>query len=389
MNLQQSPSDIAFRGEVRWFFENEYPQDILAKVRNGQELEKADHVRSQIALQKRGWFAATWPKQFGGTGWTARERFIFDEELEHANAPAIIAMGVIYLGPLVCQYGTSWQKENWLPKTLNSEIFWAQGYSETGSGSDLASLSMRGVRDGDEYVVNGHKIWTTQAHWADWIFCLIRTSNEARKQEGISIVCIPMNAPGVAVHPIVGIDGSHHLNKVTFDNVRVPVEYRIGEEGRGWSLAKFVLNNERLSYAHIARKRTDVRLLKALARRIFGDGDDEGFAQKIAAYEVALDSLEISVLRILTGAADGSATTSRAKIEATEGAQRLTELFVELCGYSAFPMLPRTADDWSEGLGENIHSSVPVMASYLFTRAQSIYGGSNEIQKDIIWKGIG
>ncbi len=389
MHLAETTDDKAFRAEVRRFFAHDYPQDILAKVRSGQILTREDHKRSQIALQSRGWFAVTWPQEHGGPGWTPRQRYIFDEELEVANAPGVIPMGVIYIGPLICAYGTAWQKKTWLPATLNSEIFWAQGYSEPDSGSDLASLRTRAERHGDEYVVNGRKTWTSQAHWADWIFCLVRTSQEARKQDGISVICLPMDSPGVSVQPIVGIDGSHYLNSVTFDNVRVPARYLIGEEGKGWGLAKFILGNERLSYAHISRKREDLKILKARARDILnGPGSNAplppAFATKIAAYEIELDHLEISVFRVLSGADDGPVATSRLKVEATENAQKLTELFIELAGYDGLPADDRRQAGWADGIREEARFAQPAMAAYLFTRAQTIYGGTSEVQKDII-----
>lgn len=389
MHLSQTQEDEAFRAHVRQFFQTEYPQDILAKVRNGQVLTREDNIRSQKALQSRGWFAVGWPKEYGGPGWTPRQRYIFDEELELANAPGVIPMGVIYVGPLICHYGTDEQKAEWLPKTLNSEMFWCQGYSEPDSGSDLASLQTKAVRDGDDYIVNGRKIWTSQAHWADWIFALVRTSQEERKQDGISILCFDMKSPGVTVHPIHGLDGSHYLNAVTFDNVRVPVKNRIGEEGKGWHLANYVLGNERLSYAHIAQKREDLKLLKERAREILnGPGSNEpipaDFAAKIAAYEVSLDHMELSVFRVLTGDAEGPMATSRLKIEVTEGAQALTELFIELGAYDCLPQLKRVEADWNEGIPEVKRFAQPMMTSYLFSRAQTIYGGSTEVQKNIM-----
>jgi len=393
MHLTETADDKAFRAEVRRFFATDYPQDILRKIRNGQVLTKDDHRRSQVALQSRGWFAVTWPKAYGGPGWTPRQRYIFDEELEVANAPGVIPMGVIYIGPLICEYGTDWQKKTWLPATLSSEIFWAQGYSEPDSGSDLASLRTRGERDGDDYIITGRKTWTSQAHWADWIFCLVRTSQEARKQDGISVICLPMDSPGVSVEPIVGIDGSHYLNSVVLDGVRVPRRNLIGEEGKGWGLAKFILGNERLSYAHISRKREDLKILKARARDVLnGRGSNaplpEDFASKIASYEIELDHLEISVFRVLTGAIEGPLATSRLKIEATENAQKLTELFVELSGYDGLPAYDRRLDDWADGVREEARFAQPSVASYLFTRAQTIYGGTTEVQKDIIAKAV-
>ena len=392
MNISESAEERTFRHVVRHFFAQEYPQDILTKVKLGQILSKDDHKRSQISLQSRGWFAVTWPKEYGGPGWSTRQRYIFDEELERANAPSVIPTGVTYIGPLICAFGTDWQKEAWLPATLNSEIFWAQGYSEPDAGSDLSSLRTRAERDGETFVINGCKTWTSWAQWADWIFCLVRTSAASRKQDGISVICVPMNAPGVSVQPIVSIDGAHTLNSVLFENVRVPARNLVGEEGRGWRLAKFVLNNERLSYAHIARKRTDLAVLKACARCIF-DGTSNSnsrstFAVKVAAYEISLDQLEISVMRLLTGSIEGPTMTSWLKVEATENAQRLTELFIELSGYDGFPVFDRTREAWSDLISKNRRFAQPAMASYFHTRAQTIYGGTTEVQKDIVARAI-
>lgn len=394
MHLNQTPEDEAFRAKVRAFFANEYPQDILEKVRRSQVLTREDHIRSHKALQSRGWYAVGWPEEYGGPGFTPRQRYIFDEELELADAPGVIPMGVIYVGPLLCAFGTDWQKENWLPATLNSEMFWCQGYSEPEAGSDLASLKTRAVKDGDDYIVNGEKIWTSQAHWADWIFALVRTSTEEKKQQGITFLCTPMDAPGVTVHPIYGLDGSHYLNRVTFENVRIPSKYRIGDEGKAWTLSNYVLGNERLSYAHISQKREDVKLLKEKAREILnGPGSNEPipapFAGKIAAYEASLDHMETSVFRVLTGETSGPMATSRLKVEVTEGAQALTELFIELGAYDCLPLLDRRGADWADDIAPGKRFAQPWMASYLFTRAQTIYGGASEVQKNIMARAFG
>ena len=232
MEFGFSPEDEAFRLQVRRFFAEEYPQDILRKVQNGQQLSKDDYQRSERALNEKGWVAVNWPKEYGGTGWTATQKYIFDDELEKAGAPNVIPMGLLYVALVIYTFGTDAQKERWLPDILASRTFWAQGYSEPGAGSDLASLATSAVRDGDHYIVNGIKTWTSQGHYADWIFCLVRTSNTGKKQEGITFLCIDMKSPGVSVHPIVTIDGSHYLNQVHFSDVRVPVENRIGEEGK-------------------------------------------------------------------------------------------------------------------------------------------------------------
>jgi alkylation response protein AidB-like acyl-CoA dehydrogenase len=379
----------AFRVRLRDFFETEYPKDILEKMRTGQHLTREDHIRSQKALQSRGWFAIGWPKQYGGPGWNLIQRYIFDEELERAGAPGLIPMGVIYVGPIIYTFGTALQKQKWLPDILESRAIWAQGYSEPEAGSDLTSLQMSARKDGDAYVLNGTKIWTSQAHFADWIFCLVRTSAPERKQDGISFICVDMKTQGIRVVPIIGIDGSHHLNRVEFDNVRVPTENLIGEEGLGWKYAKFLLQNERLSYAHIARKKEDLKQLKQLASETqAGNGEsisaDPYFAVKVAEYEAALSNLKFQVEAALATEASSDSQNSMLKILVTENAQRLTEIFLELSGVFAVANPDRDQDQWWKKL-----PSVPIYApiataNYFFQRAQTIYGGSTEVQKNII-----
>lgn len=384
MDLGLSGEDRAFQAEVRRFFESHYPQAILAKMHAGQVLTREDHVASQRALQSRGWLGAGWPEEHGGPGWTPVQRYLFDEELERAGAPNLIPMAIIYIGPIICAFGTPEQRSRWLPDILESRAMWAQGYSEPEAGSDLASLHFRAERDGDHYILNGTKIWTTGAHWADWIFCLARTSTEARRQDGISLICADMRSPGISVHPIISIDGSHELNRVEFTDVRVPVENRIGEEGRAWHYANVLLQAERLSYAHIARKRMDLAKIRALAGELL---DNPAFARRLATVEIEVEALEIAVLRALAGEAVPAAV-SALKILCTECAQHVTELFVELAGRNALPMLDRRAADWAEAAPLVPEFAPPAIQSYLFERAQTIYGGATEVQKTIVWRGL-
>ena len=240
------PQDTdAFRAEVRSFFANDYPKNLLAKAASGDPLTKADYQKSEQALAGKGWLCVNWPEDAGGTGWDVTKKFIYDQELELAGAINPVPMGVIYVGPVIVAFGTDEQKARWLPGIQQATTSWAQGYSEPGSGSDLASLQCKATRDGDDYIVTGTKIWTSLAQHADWIFALVRTSQEEVKQQGITFLCAPMDSPGIEVHPIITIDGRHSLNRVTFDNVRVPIHNRIGEEGQGWSYANFLLGNER------------------------------------------------------------------------------------------------------------------------------------------------
>ncbi|MGB6087682.1 acyl-CoA dehydrogenase family protein, partial [Parvibaculum sp.] len=306
MDFSFSEKDEEFRVKVRDFFENEYPRDIIEKMASGASPSKEDYQRSERAMAAKGWLAVNWPKAAGGTGWTANEKYIFDEELERAGALNVVPMGLLYVGPVIYTFGTEEQKKRWLPGILDSTTFWAQGYSEPGSGSDLASLQCSAVSDGDDYIVNGTKIWTSLAQHADWIFCLLRTSQEEKKQEGITFLLIDMKTPGITVNPIITIDGKHSLNSVTFDNVRVPKENRIGEEGKGWTYANYLLGHERTSYAHVAGKRKQLGNIRKAAkeRELLSD---PAFVAKLTSLEARLDALELTVLRTLSSVAEGGA----------------------------------------------------------------------------------
>ncbi len=398
MDLRYSEAELAFAAEVRAFFANDYPQDILAKRRRGQSLAKSDLQRSERALSDRGWLAANWPPEHGGTGWSVTEKYLFDEELERAGAAPIVPMGVIYVAPVLYTFGSEEQKRRFLPEILKANTFWAQGYSEPGAGSDLAGLECRADADGDDYIVNGSKTWTSQAHFADWIFCLVRTSREERKQQGITFLMIDMNTPGVEVHPIITIDGGHHLNTVSFENVRVPQSNRVGEEGKGWSYAKYLLTHERTSYAHIAGKKEQMRKLESCARETRDGRDtlwaDPEFRRRYDAVAVELTTLEYTTLRTLAAVATGGAPgneSSILKVRSTEVAQAITELWLEAAGYLGVRAVPDRSDaDWNGGRGGPFAPAWPVtsVADYFFTRAQSIYGGTNEIQKNVIAKQV-
>ncbi|MDO8289517.1 MAG: acyl-CoA dehydrogenase family protein [Parvibaculum sp.] len=395
MDFSFSRADQEFRMEVRHFFEHEYPQDLIAKMAKGHSPSKADYQRSERALDSKGWVAVNWPKEAGGTGWTSNQKYIFDEELERAGALNVVPMGLLYVGPVIYTFGSDAQKAEWLPGILNSTTFWAQGYSEPESGSDLASLQSKAEPDGDDYIVNGTKIWTSLAQHADWIFCLLRTDNSGKKQEGITFLCIDMKTPGITVRPIITIDGKHSLNAVDFVDVRVPQKNRIGEEGKGWTYANYLLGHERTSYAHVAGKRKQLRNIRATAMKTGADGasliDDAAFAAKLAALEARLDALELTVLRVLASVADGGAPgeeSSILKVIATELAQDITELGAEAFGPYAQPAFPDSVvPDGSDNFAIPA-SAAPSVAAYFGARAQSIYGGSNEIQKNIIAKRI-
>jgi alkylation response protein AidB-like acyl-CoA dehydrogenase len=396
LDLNFTPGHEAFRETARRFFQSDYPHSILAKIQSGQTLTNADLIESERALNAVGWLAPNWPREYGGTGWSATERYIFDDELERAGAPSVSPMGLLYAAPVIYTFGRPEQKARWLPDILSGRTFWAQGYSEPGAGSDLASLTTRAERVGDKYVVNGVKTWTSQAHYADWIFCLVRTSQEARKQDGITFLCIDMKTPGVTVRPITTIDGLHHLNEVTFVDVETSLDNRVGEEGRGWSHARYLLTHERTSYAHVAGKKRQVAQLKELARGAsWGDAvSEEGraFFRRLAEVEVALTALEYTTLRALAPLESGQAPgdeSSIIKILATENAQAITELFVDLAGPFAVPFVAdREHETWRTGLETVPLFAIPATAAYFFARAQTIYGGATEIQKNIIFRTI-
>jgi alkylation response protein AidB-like acyl-CoA dehydrogenase len=392
MHLRLNDGQRAFVEEVRRFFASEYPQDVIAKLRNGDVLKRTDHVRAQEALQSRGWLGVGWPAEHGGPGWSPVERYLFEQELERAGAAGIIPMAVIYIGPIICAFGTPEQRKRWLPDILHSRAMWAQGYSEPESGSDLASLRMSAVRDGDDYVLDGTKIWTTGAHWADWIFCLVRTSREARKQDGISMICVPMDSPGIKVEPIVSMDGAHELNRVIFDNVRTSATNRIAEEGKGWHYANVLLASERLSYAHIGRKKADLAAIRKQAPITpanFGATmlDDPVFTTRLARLDIEVAALEIMVLRALTGE-PSPAAISALKIACTEAAQGITALWLEMAGPYRARFADRTSPAWRDDIFPGQAFGPARTAEYLFERAQTIYGGATEVQRNIIWRQI-
>ncbi|MEM7219579.1 MAG: acyl-CoA dehydrogenase family protein [Pseudomonadota bacterium] len=373
--------DLSFQEQVRAFFTTAYPQDLLRKAASGVPLAKDDYQRAERALADQGWLCVNWPEQYGGPGWTPNQKYIFDQELEAAGAISPVPMGVIYVGPVICAFGTDEQKRRWLPGVQESTTFWAQGYSEPESGSDLASLKMQAVRDGDSYRVTGTKIWTSLAQHADWIFLLVRTSTEDRKQKGITFLCTPMDAPGIEVHPIITIDGRHSLNRVTFDDVEIPIDNRIGDEGAGWHYANFLLGNERTSYAHVAGKRMQMAAIDAFVAADPVLQADPWFHRRVNELHARLDALDLTVLRTLASVADGDSPgdeSSILKILATEMAQDITEVAMVMHGHAA--ALGFSASD--------PQPAAKATADYLGARAQSIYGGANEIQKNIIAKRV-
>jgi alkylation response protein AidB-like acyl-CoA dehydrogenase len=395
MNLDFSAEEMAFRDEVRSFFAGEYPQDVIAKNVNWVELGKDDYVRAQKALHARGWAAPNWPRQYGGTGWSHTQRYLFFKEMGASGAPWIIPFGIMMVAPVIYTFGSEEQKARFLLGILSSDVWWCQGYSEADAGSDLAALRTSAVRRGNDYVVNGAKMWTTMAQHADWIFCLVRTDTGGRKQEGISFLLIPMSAPGITVRPVITVDGSHEVNEVVFEDVRVPVENRIGEEGKGWDYAKYLLTHERSMVADVGRSWFGVERLKGIAaKEQTGCGsllDDPVFRRRLVDLEVELTGLEYTELRLLaeteTGGAPG-AESSILKIKGTEIQQAITELLFEAAGNRALPyQRERMHPGWN---GEPIGPAYAGVAAprYFNFRKASIYGGSNEIQRNIIAKAV-
>jgi len=396
MELTLTPEETAFQHEVRDFIEEKYPSDIRDKIELGQRLDKDDYVRWQKILNDRGWIAPGWPAELGGTGWTPMQKHLFEEELAEADTPRIMPFGLVMVAPVIMAFGNDEQKQKYLPRILSSQDWWCQGYSEPGSGSDLASLQTKAVRDGDHYIVNGQKTWTTLAQYADMMFTLVRTSSEGKPQQGISFLLIDMNSPGVSVDPIVTIDGGREVNSVFLEDVRVPVENRIGEENKGWTYAKFLLGHERTSIAATGRSKKLLKRLKEIASEEIGDDgapldQDTGFMSRVADVEIRLLALESVVLRVLyaeqAGAAPGP-DASLLKIEGTLIQQDLTELAREAVGNYAFPFIPEAFDPlWNEDrVGPDY--AAPLAPVYFNWRKASIYGGSNEVQRGIISKHV-
>ena len=397
MHVSFTTEENDFQKEVNSFLNEKYPADIKEKQNKSIPLEKEDFIRWQKTLYEQGWAAPNWPVEYGGTGWTPVQKYIFANENAKANAPAIVPFGLGMVGPVIYTYGNEAQKKKFLPGILASDVWWCQGYSEPGSGSDLASLKMRAERVGNEYVLNGTKTWTTLGHMADWIFCLVRTSSDvARRQEGISFILVDMATEGVSVKPIITIEGDREVNEVHFENVKVPAENLIGEEGKGWTYGKVLLQHERTSIAGVARSQYRLSRLKEKIRNsdntqpsLTGDND---FLKKIGQLEIELKALEFTELRTLAAVSVGKAPgpeSSLLKIRGTEIQQKLDELFMEAAGYFSLPYVPQQYNlnsDPEEHVGFGADSVSSLV--YFNNRKASIYGGSNEIQKNIIAKHV-
>ncbi|MCX8132834.1 MAG: acyl-CoA dehydrogenase family protein [Roseococcus sp.] len=395
MELRFTDAERAFREEVRAFLAAECPEATRRHMIAGKSPTKQMVVEWQRKLNARGWATPEWPVEYGGPGWTPAQKYIFREELQMWPAPQPLAFNVNMCGPVIIEFGTEAQKKRFLPRMANLDDWWCQGFSEPGAGSDLASLKTRAVRDGDHYIVNGQKTWTTLAQHADWIFLLVRTDPNAKKQEGLSFLLVDMKSPGITVRPIITIEGGHEVNEVFFDDVRVPVENLVGEENRGWDCAKFLLGNERFGQARVGASRERIRRLKTIARETLDGGrpliEDPEFRRQITEMEVELKALEMTVMRVIANETKRAGTgkpdpaTSVLKIKGTEIQQGVAELLMKAAGPYAW------VDGDPDAAGSNEWDVAPDWAFglagiYFNWRKQSIYGGSNEIQRNIMAK---
>ena len=386
MDTAYSTDDLAFRDEVRQFFDEAYTPELQKRLRSPDY--KTAIEEWQRKLYDKGWVAPNWPAEHGGTGWTATQKYIYETERSLAGIPNVVPFGLVMVANVIMAFGTDEQKAYFLPRILKSEDWWCQGYSEPGSGSDLASLKTKAERDGDDFIINGAKIWTTYAQYADWIFCLVRTDNSGKKQEGITFILIDMKTEGIKVNPIISIDNHHSLNEVEFSNVRVPVKNVVGEIGKGWTVAKALLAHERTGIAGVADVKRAVRVIKEVAAKEENGGqrlmDDPGFQQRLADIEVELMALEFTELRTLATQAAGGfpgPESSLLKIKGTELQQATQELLMEISAYYQ-GVLPTDLDP--DALGHEF--AVDARKAYMYGRAATIYGGSNEVQKNIIAK---
>jgi alkylation response protein AidB-like acyl-CoA dehydrogenase len=376
MDLSFTPEELAFRQEVRDFIARELPAEVRSKVEQGRALDKAEIVDWQRRLNSRGWATPSWPAAAGGPGWTAVQRHIFMDELHQAPAPEPLSFNVSMIGPVLIAYGSDEQKARFLPRVANLDDWWAQGFSEPDAGSDLANVRTSAVKDGDDYVVTGQKMWQGMAQWADWMFTLVRTDPEApKKQAGITFLLIDLKSPGVSIRPIITIDGRHEVNEVFLDEVRVPASLRVGQENDGWTVAKYLLSNERTGIARIGMTKRLIARAKTMAADLTGAAR-ERVLEKSAAIEAELKALEITQLRVLSAQVPGvpDPRSSILKIKGVELRQAAAELLLKAAGPRAFEFAYE-----GEGLAPGEAAS-----NYLTLRAASIYGGASEVQKNII-----
>ena len=387
MNLDLTAEELAFRDEVRAFLEEALTPELREAGRRATSvfMDKRYSLPWQKILHAKGWAAPSWPKAYGGPGWSEMQRHIFSAECARAGAPSLPPMGLRMVGPVIMGYGSEAQKAHYLPRILSGEDYWCQGYSEPGAGSDLAALQLRATRDGDDYVLNGSKLWTTHAHWANRMFCLVRTLAEGKPQAGITFLLLDMQTPGIRVRPIITLAGEHEVNEVFFENVRVPASGRLGEENQGWTVAKYLLEFERGGGSAPGLKVMLERLRRTA--RDAGLLDETSFRRRLMETEVAVQAIEVSEQRILAALSSGKnpgPASSMLKTQGGEAMQRIDELLLEVAGVYAAPEQPAAREPGSNIPPIGPDAVLTAMPRYLNDRAASIYGGSNEIQRDII-----
>lgn len=395
MDLSMSPDDAAFRDEVRSFLSESLTPALAeaGSLDTSVFTDKEYNIPWHKILYAKGWVAPSWPKEYGGTGWTDMQKYIFASECNRAQTPNLSPMALRMCGPVIMKFGTQKQKDFYLPRMLSGEDYWCQGYSEPGSGSDLASLQCKAVREGDEYVINGTKLWTTHAHFANRMFCLVRTDNSGKRQQGITFVLIDMDTPGIKIEPIITMAGDHEVNQVFFDDVRIPVANRVGEENDGWTVAKYLLEFER-GGAYAAGLLVSIEKIEELAQAVNADTgsrliDDEIFATKLSSAMIEVKAIEVTEHRIMSAMSAGQnpgAASSILKTRGTEMKQALDTLAVEAIGFYGNAYQPAALTPGNNTLPVGPKEGLTAMGSYLNNRASSIYGGSNEVQRNIMAK---
>ena len=393
MDLAFTPEEQKFREDIRSWVHANLPPDISQKVHNALRLSRDDMQRWAKILGKKGWLGWGWPTQFGGPGWTAVQKHLFEEECALAGAPRVIPFGPVMVAPVIMTFGSAEQQKRFLPGIASGEVWWSQGYSEPGSGSDLASVKTRAERQGDKYIVNGQKTWTTLGQYGEWIFCLVRTSTEGKPQTGISFLLIDMKSPGVTVRPIVLLDGEAEVNEVWFDNVEVPAENLIGEENKGWTYAKHLLSHERTNIADVNRAKRELERLKRIAKAegvydpAVGGPEAGRFRDEIAKLEVDVVALEMMVLRVLSAEKSGKNSLDVAgllKIKGSEIQQRYSELMMLAAGPYSLPLIQEAMEAGWQGDYVGAAHCAPLASTYFNLRKTTIYGGSNEVQRNIV-----
>ena len=393
MDLAFTAEEQKFREDVRSWVHDNLPKDLAHKVHNSLHLTRDDMQRWAKILGKKGWLGYGWPQAFGGPGWNAVQKHLFEEECALAGAPRIVPFGPVMVAPVIMAFGNAEQQKRHLPGIASGEVWWSQGYSEPGSGSDLASVTTRAERQGDKYIVNGQKTWTTLGQYGEWIFCLVRTSNEGKPQTGISFILIDMKSPGVSVRPIIMLDGGHEVNEVFFDNVEVPAENLIGEENKGWTYAKHLLSHERTNIADVNRAKRELERLKRIAKAegiydpAAGGATAQRFRDEIARLEVDVVALEMLVLRVLSAEKTGKNSLDIAgllKIRGSEIQQRYSELMMLAAGPFSVPFIREAMEAGWQGDQVGAAHAAPLAATYFNLRKTTIYGGSNEVQRNIV-----